>query len=415
MSESLQLISDGDGVLIIGAPDDVDGFLESEGLVATSISLSKLKNSLDNGVDLVQAASDLKERTARWVKRTADTVDALQRLGVLEKDASGLTQAFLTKSPTMMKWVEKVGGPNVLANNSAVLSGPAAVMAQVALEQLVAEITDYLAVIDRKLDSVRRAQTDQVLAKLDGVDLAVKEAAAVRESVGRVSEVTWSKLHGASSTILEVQGYAVRQLAGLADQLDAAGSVNDLADLAKDAESEVQKWLWVLGTCVRLYDSVAVIELDRVMELAPAEVEAHLLGLRAARSQRLTIFRTATEGLLGRIAKAVERANSKVLFNPLKSPAVIASGNRVGASIHDFRLVLSIESEHQSTEARRWVDAASEQLDSLREGTSSGLDAVRSASTDARRHAATAKNKLADKFAKRKAGGTDDVPADGGG
>jgi ABC-2 type transport system ATP-binding protein len=44
-----------------------------------------------------------------------------------------------------------------------------------AMQQQMDEIADYLATIDQKLDAVLRSQTNQVLARLDGVDLAIRE------------------------------------------------------------------------------------------------------------------------------------------------------------------------------------------------------------------------------------------------
>lgn len=72
----------------------------------------------------------------------------------------------------------------------------------------MAEIAEYLAIIAEKLDAVLRSQTNQVLARMGGVDLAIKEAMSVRASVGRVSEVTWSKVQNSAQTINETQGYA---------------------------------------------------------------------------------------------------------------------------------------------------------------------------------------------------------------
>ena len=43
-------------------------------------------------------------------------------------------------------------------------------MAQLAMQQQMDAIIDYLEIIDEKLDSVLRSQTNQVLARLDGVD-----------------------------------------------------------------------------------------------------------------------------------------------------------------------------------------------------------------------------------------------------
>ena len=65
---------------------------------------------------------------------------------------------------------------------------------------------------------------------------------SVREAVGRVSEVTWSKVQNSAQTIHEVQGYALRQLKDLADTIEAK-KVADLMEATQDAEADVQKWL----------------------------------------------------------------------------------------------------------------------------------------------------------------------------
>jgi hypothetical protein len=54
-------------------------------------------------------------------------------------------------------------------------------MAQLALQQSMNEITGYLAAIDEKVDDVLRAQKDAVLADMIGVDLVIEEALTIRE------------------------------------------------------------------------------------------------------------------------------------------------------------------------------------------------------------------------------------------
>ena len=206
--------------------------------------------------------------------------------------------------------------PGSMVTNPAMLAGAAGVMAQIAMQQQMDAIMDYLARIDEKLDSVLRAQTNQVLARMDGVALAVQEATSVRDSVGRVSKITWSKVQNSAQTIHETQGYALRQLGDLADKLEEKTKVGDLAKVAKDAEAEVEKWLAVLARCFQLHDAVAVLELDRVLDASSDELDRHRVGLKAARQDRLGFISEITERLLLRMSSAVDRANSKVLFNP---------------------------------------------------------------------------------------------------
>lgn len=98
---------------------------------------------------------------------------------------------------------------------------------------------------------------------------------------------------------------------------------------------------------------------------------------------------------------AVQRANSKVFLHPFRSPEVVNSANRTSIVVHDFHEVLALESERQSVEARRWIDAASEHWETVREGSSEGLGAVRAFSSDAKRQAVAAKARLAGKLAER--------------
>ena len=158
---------------------------------------------------------------------------------------------------------------------------------------------------------------------------------SIRDSVGRVSEVTWSKVQNSAQTILETQGYALRQLGDLADKLEEKTKVGDLAKVAKEAEAEVEKWLAVLARCFQLHDAIGVLELDRVLDASPDELDRHRLGLKAARQDRLELMSERTD-ICGADDAAVGTANSKVLLHPTSSPAVVRSRNHVAADVHRF-------------------------------------------------------------------------------
>src|SRR5690606_4142653 len=176
-------------------------------------------------------------------------------------------------------------GPGALTS-PAVLAGAAGIMAQLAMQQAMTEILDHLAVIEEKIDDVLRAQKDSALSEMIGVDLLIDEAMTVRETVGAVSEVTWSKVQGTALTIARTEAYALRRLDALAEKLERTPAIADLAKVARAAEPEVREWLAVLAHCVRLQDALAVLELDRVLGSAPDELDQHRLGLRTARGKR---------------------------------------------------------------------------------------------------------------------------------
>jgi len=397
VDNEIELISDGDGVAVIGEPSAVERFIEAAGLTAMPGS----RVALSTGASVAQAGAEIASNSGRWVKLTKDSAQNLKRFPLTPTDTPGVSHAMLGQRGSIKKWLQ-IENPTALARNPAMLSGAAGVMAQMAMQQTMDEIIAYLASIDAKLDDVLRAQTNQVLARLDGVDLAVREAMSVRAAVGRVSEVTWSKVQNSAQTIHETQGYALRQLADLADKIEAKKKVGDLVDVAEEAEAEVKKWLMVLARCFELHDAVGLLELDRVLDASPDELDRHRLGLKSARQDRLELIAGRTEDLLTRMNRAVGLANSKVLFNPKQSPAVVRSSNQVSGEIHGFHELLGIESGLESSEARRWKEAAAERWDSARATGARGLDAAKQLGGETRGKASSVKSKLSERVAERK-------------
>jgi hypothetical protein len=192
--------------------------------------------------------------------------------------------------------------------------------------------------------------------------------------VGRVSEVTWSKVQGTSMTIARTQAYVLRQLDALAEKMEHKTDIPDLAATSKDAQSRVEEWLAVLARCFQLQDAIAILELDRVLEASPDDVNQHRLGLKAARQHRLELIARSTERLMVRMDAAASRANTKVLLHPLASRAVVQSSNQVASGVIDFNGRLGIARGRESVEARRWVDAATEARDKVIETGAEGVD-----------------------------------------
>jgi hypothetical protein len=214
--------------------------------------------------------------------------------------------------------------------------------------------------------------------------------------------VTWSKVQASAQAIHETQGYALRQLTDLADKVEEKKAIADLVDIAQDVRAEVQKWLVVLARCFELHDAVAVLELDRVLDASPDELDKHRLGLKAAREDRLNLIADRTAYLLARMNAAVTKANSKVLFNPKQSPAVVESSNTVTTEVHQFHELLGIASGGESSDAKRWREAAAERLDQARSAGGQGVDGLKRLGAEAREQAGSMKGKLSDKLAGRK-------------
>jgi hypothetical protein len=288
-------------------------------------------------------------------------------------------------------------------------------MAQVAMQQTMDEITTYLATIGEKVDDVLRAQKDAVFARMIGVGFVIDEAMTIRESRGRVDEVTWSKVQSAPASIAENQAYALRQLDALAEKVERASKVNDLAKAAEEANTKGPEWLAVLARCFQLQDAIAVLELDRVFDASPEELDGHRLGLKAARQDRLELIAQTTERLVARMATAAGTANLKVLMHPTKAPAVVQSSNHVAIAVVDFHERLGIDQDRHALETRRWADAATEVRDKALETGADGIHATRRLGQEALERTKSTTDMLSNRLTTQRARlrrGTDEVPAD---
>jgi hypothetical protein len=249
-------------------------------------------------------------------------------------------------------------------------------MAQLAMKQSMDEINEYLAVIDEKVDDILRAQKNAVLANMIGVDLVIEEAMTVREQVGRVSDVTWSKVQGTALTIAQTQSYAIREIDDIAEKLESKKGLDEVAKTSNLARSTVQGWLAVLARCFQLLDALAILELDRVLDSDPEELEKYRRGLKLARENRRDLIARTTSRLMARMDAAAEKANTKVLLHPIDSKTVVGSTNQVATGIVLFQQSLGVANERDSVAAKRWATAAIEMRDQLIETGSDGVDAA---------------------------------------
>jgi len=397
MDDDLQLISDGDGLAVIGDPAAVDRFLASEGL-----SSKDLGSALWAGSAAAQAGSALAAGSGRWVKLTKEYAHLVEKHGLRKSSASGLSTGVLKGNSGRIRGiVEFAKGPRSRLNNPATLANVGVIMAQLAMQQAMSEITGYLATIDKKVDDVLRAQKDAVVAGMIGVGLVIEEALTIREQVGRVSEVTWSKVQATPTTIAYTQTYALLQLDAIAEKMEHQTKIGDLAKSAKEAETEVQEWLAVLARCLQLQDAFAVLELDRVLDTSPEELDRHRLGLRAARQSRLEPLSRSTMRLIACMDAAACAANAKVLLYPAASGALVHACNQVANTIVDFHERLGIELARQSWEARRWSDAAAEIRDKVLETGAQGVDTAIDLGKETFGRARSVTGKLSSEIAKR--------------
>lgn len=372
----IEVVTDGDGLALIGPPSGLDLFLSKQSLESRDLELPRLRSAFGGGATIAKATSEISSQSGRWMKLTEESWAAAQTLPKVTNSSTGNLQATL-RAPNgqFAKNLQFLKSPGSMLTNPAMLAGVAGIMAQVAMQQTMDEITDYLAVIDEKVDDVLRAQKDAVLADVIGVDMALEEAMTIRKEVGGVSEVTWSKIQGASMTIARTQAYALRQIDALAEKLESR-SVAELADASGKADRQIEDWLSVLAHCFYLQEATGVVELDRVLQSTPEELDRHRIALRTARVNRAGAIADSTGRLLDRLDAASATANAKVLLNPIESPAIIRSRNKVSSGVGEFHRRLGVEDDSQALTSRKWSAAVADTRDGLLRAGGDGMEAA---------------------------------------
>jgi hypothetical protein len=262
------------------------------------------------------------------------------------------------KPGAIQSWLQIEKGPGSLLTNLAILAGAAGIMAQLARQHEMSEIRSYLATIGTKVDDVLRAQKDAELAKVVGAGLDLESAMTVLKRTGRVDDDTWSTVQGRTQTITDALGWALLRLDALAERVESATKIGDLAKTVREAESAVQELLVVVARCFELRDALDVLRLERVLDAAAGELDGRRLVLKDERHRRRELISQKLEYLMARMDAAAGRADSRVLLHLPAHRALVGSTNRVGSAVDDFHRPLGIGSGRHSLEATRWWDAA---------------------------------------------------------
>lgn len=339
MANEIELVSDGDGLAIIGSADDVERFMLASGLdqdPSKELDLGRVWAATGTAGMAAQVGADLAANSGRWVKLTADSARAVRQYGLMATKTPGVSHAMLGQPGNIQKWLQISQGPAALLSGPVALPMLASMLQQQAMQRQMDEMREYLQEISEKVDDILRGQKDAVLADMIGVDLIIEEALTVRSEVGRVSEVTWSKVQATAATIARTQAYGIRQLDAIAEKLEQKADRGDISRATKELEPQIREWLAVIARTFQLLDGLAVLEIDRVLDSAPEDLDSHRLGLKTARQNRLDLMSRSTARLLTQMAATVERANAKVLLHPIEAPAAVKSSNQVATGVLDF-------------------------------------------------------------------------------
>lgn len=186
MADEIELVARGTDLAVVGEPNVVERFLTQAGLIdtSTSLPLGKLKSVLAVGADSAKAMADISEKSGRYLKLTPESFEELKAAGGLMESKDGDFYAMLGDPGKVAKWLKVEGGPGAVLTNPAVLAGVGGLVTQLAQQAEANELKALIVRIDEKLDAVRRAQRDAVLAKLDRARGAIAEAMITHNAGG---------------------------------------------------------------------------------------------------------------------------------------------------------------------------------------------------------------------------------------
>lgn len=366
LGKEIELVTDGTALALLGDPSDVEKFLRENGLdtaPSRSLDMQRLRAIMGTSSAAARIGSSMAEGSGRWVKLSKESAQAMRTNGLMPTGKSGVSHAMIGQRGDIKQWLQVVSKKPVLVPGPFALAAVGTLMQQYAMQRQMDEIVSYLQTIDEKVDDIIRAQKDDIVADMISVDAVLRKALTMREQTGRVSEITWSKVQNTEQTINHTKAYALRQLEAIAGKLaDNRDDLGKTAKATRDATPKIREWLAVLAHTWRLQEALHVLELDRVFDSAPEELEAHSAGLAVVRRQELEELSCSIRSFLDQMRETAELANSKVLFNPRNAPAVVHSSLQLAESLQSFsnQLELSGDSGNEQVVAKRWREAVGE-------------------------------------------------------
>lgn len=359
-TQSVTIIQDEQGITFLGDAGTIDLWLKDEGFDSKSFK-AKAVQTVSMASKGAQKASDAMVESGRWVKLTKESAEMVAKYG--KNCKKGALQAGVVRQPNgrIIKHL-KFTQPGQL--NPALLTGVSGVMAQMALEQAVSEITDYLKEIDAKLDDLLRDQKDQTVSKLAGISHMIDETMFIYQQVGSISATTWSKVSGCPQDIATIQAYAIAKIKGLTEKVEREQDPKQVRPLTQQIRQEIHQWLGMLASAVRMQDQVSCIELARVCQEEPEQLEAYKKGIVLARNKRLEEIEQSLNALGKQLEKKAKTVGGQVLLNPYSSPHAIANIESIASDLNAFASTLQLEHIHLHVEdGPTWIEAAGKAVD----------------------------------------------------
>lgn len=369
-SDELQIIADDGGVLAIGEPGLVAQFADEFGKDAEVVDLQhKLEKFAAASGKAAELFGNYAEYSGKWLKLDEASAAALKAAGPSLSKSNGLMYGVVrAENGQMLKHLQFV--PNAAGKlNPAMLTNAGAIMSQIALEQKLVDIEQYLESIDKKIDRVLQELKDGLLAQLDGASAVVDKALLMRAETGTVSNTMWSQVAGVQQSLATVQSRVLRRLEALAKDLESDHKMKARLENLEKSQMELDDMLATLAELFRIEDAFHLIELDRVLLEEPDQVEATRQGIAAYRTNRLEKISALTGEILARIYAVGVVTNRERVRRVRAANKLTRLSNDAIHTLTELHLALGIDADVAAHERKTWRQAVRE----IREDAVAGM------------------------------------------
>lgn len=295
--------------------------------------------------NVLSTISNRQFKSGKYYKATDETAKLLQQRtssgpvpGVLRRSDLGLadnpSRFFKHTSFQEVKF------------SPAMASGAAGIAAQAAIEAAIAEIKEYLEVIDEKLDTLLRQRKVDALAQLGGIQYTIEEADELYRRSSSVSATTWSKVDHLGSALNGIESYAIEQLDDAVDQLrKQKNNSKKLETFLAGLKGDLPLWLGVAARSIYLHDRMYVLEIAHVSEFEPRQLDSHREGIHDARKDRLESTTRRLLEMDTAIRETAKLSNQIWVTNPIRARHITAHANEIHDIISAFaqHLRMSVE------------------------------------------------------------------------
>lgn len=338
--------------MVLGDHSAVEAWLRDAGLGQDSKEMSRRAvQACGNGL---QTLANTSSASGRWVKLTKESAAQVKKYG---STGTGVVRGEHGKIISHLKF-EDLTKASSLANPE-MLAGAGAVMTQMALEQSMKEITDYLNEIDSKIDDLLQDQKDQTIADLMGAARMIDETKTIYDKVGVIADTTWSKVDDCPMDLASAQSYALVKIGNLVNKLTDEKDIGKAEKLSEQLLKDATDWMSVIGKSIQSQDELYVIELDRVLDKQPQEVEQYKEGINTARQKRLHDIADEFGQFSRRIQSSADAIRIQKVWHPSAVKGALKNLQEVNKRLSGFAVAIGVGADSIEIEmAPHWKDAA---------------------------------------------------------